>query len=163
MSNKQSCQLVWPVLDLPEELRQADGTDANSHQLVTPLPATDLPSEDDHWATLETQIEEYAVANIIAEYLEANTEELKLRLPLYLKARITIKRGAVAYTQAKEATELAQRQAEATEKAAKLKQERMRDPYFWVEASVKKTGTILSKPQVLGVGLALALFWIIKH
>lgn len=161
--SKQSCQLVWPVLDLPEELRQVEGADTDSHQLVTPLPATDLPSQVDHWTTLEGQIEEYAVANTIVEYLEANPEELKSRLSLYLKARITIKRGAVAYTQAKEATELAQRQAEATEKALKQKRERMRDPYFWLEASVKKMGTILSKPQVLGVGLALALFWIIKH
>jgi hypothetical protein len=160
---KPSCQLAWPPLDLPEELCRPDGADADSHHLVTPLPATDLPDDADHWKSFSAQIEEYAVANTIAEYLDANPEELKLRQGLYLQARITIKRGAVAYAQAKEATELAQRQAEATEMAAKLKQERMRDPYFWLEAAVKRVGAILSKPQVLGVGLALALFWIIKH
>ena len=163
MSTNISCQLVWPVLDLPEELRQADCTEADNHQLVTPLPATGLPSEEEHWTTLEAQIEEYAVANIIAEYLEANPEELKSRLSLYLKARITIKRGAVAFTQAKEATDVAQRQAEATEKALKLKRERMRDPYFWLVSVVKEVVTICSKPHVMGVGSALAIFWIIKH
>ena len=161
--SSQSCQLVWPTLDIPKELRHAYDAEADHHPLVTSLPASEVLTQEDHWTTLTKQIDEYAVANTIAEFLEANPDELKLRQGLYLQARITIKRGAVAYTQAKEATELAQRQAEATEKALKLKKERLRDPHFWFDAALSQIGTTLSKPQVLGVGLALALFWIIKH
>jgi len=145
--------------------------DLPDHLRVGPKPVESQPEKktvsiktnDEHWISFEEQIEDFAVAKSVVDFLDENPEEKMKRQGLYLKACITLKRGAIAYQEAKKATEEAQKQAEASERALKLRKEQMQDPHFVIEQSFKKLMSLVTKPEVLGVGLALALTWIIKH
>lgn len=148
--------------ELPEHLQVGPKKPVQSQPEVE-TKTVSIKTNDEHWISFEEQIEEFAVAKSVIEFLDENPEEKMKRQGLYLKACITLKRGAIAFQEAKKATEEAQKQAEASERALKLRKEQMQDPHFVIEQAFKKLGTLLSKPQVLGVSLALALIWIVKH
>ena len=148
--------------DLPEHLQIGPKKPVDTQPSVE-SKATSVKTNEEHWVSFEEQIDDFAVAKSVVDFLDENPEEKMARQGLYLKACITLKRGAIAYQEAKKATEEAQKQAEASERALKLKQAQMQDPHYVIEQGFKKVWSLLIKPEVLGVGLALSLLWIIKH
>ncbi|WP_152606674.1 hypothetical protein [Aquabacterium sp. NJ1] len=158
-------ELAWPILDvMPEELRHMEALDETAEDPKTVPQQQSAPrTTEEYWSLFESQIDDFAVAKTVVDFLEKSPEDLKLHQGLYLQACITLKRGAIAYNQAKEAAEQAKKTSEATDKALRLEMERMRDPYYKLEVTVKKVGSYLAKPHVLGTCLALAIVWIIKH
>jgi hypothetical protein len=152
----------WDDDSLPEHLQFGPKKPVTTQPEVE-SKATSIKTNEEHWISFEEQIDDFAVAKSVVDFLDENPEEKIKRQGLYLKACITLKRGAIAYQEAKKATEDAQKQAEASERALKLKKAQMQDPHYVIELAFKKLGSFLTKPEVLGVGLALSLLWIIKH
>lgn len=66
-------------------------------------------SEADLWIELQAQIDEFAVAKSICDFLETSPEDLKRHTALYVRAKVTLKRGQIAYAEAQRAVETARK------------------------------------------------------
>ena len=66
-------------------------------------------SEADLWIELQAQIDDFAVAKSISDFLEASPDDLKRHTALYVRAKVTLKRGQIAYAEAQKAVETARK------------------------------------------------------
>lgn len=71
-------------------------------------------TEQDLWNDLLANINEFAVAKAIVDFLEVATPELQLQhTALFLRAKVTIKRNQIAYAEANKAVDNARKRPSA--------------------------------------------------
>ena len=97
-----------------EVIPVAEALELEVSELVV-APAAPAPMEEEGiWDYLVARIDEFAVAKAIVEHFDANPKDLGRAeivehdmLGIYMRAKVTIKRGQISYAQAQAAVEKA--------------------------------------------------------
>lgn len=139
-------QIIVPEDDTPNQASSSKETLA-------------LKSNTDYWAEFESNINEFAVAKTVVDYLDKDPE-MKIQLNgLYVKACITIKREQIKYAQEQEVVEstaLAQSAAAQKDLANAAVIARQKSPFHWIKSGIAAAwASDANAPGMIAAGLAL--------